>query len=725
MAALERRSLPFLLPSATLTAFVLVIVAVLSFTVIMEPNYYGLITRDMSGVADPVNDCQRAAMARAGGTDAAVRLWTEGGRVPGMAACATTDRSVSFLTVCGLLCVATALHYWFRSTRRSRRRGVRPIGPDRLPELHDELRRLADTAVPGTRVRFLIDLLDPSASGVAFGRARNRHVLFGRGLITLLDRDHDAFEALVLHELAHLRNRDVDLTMITLGFLRAYTVLVFIPVAVGRLACLALGFHPLIYGASAAQMVGLSVLLVVARGQVLRIREYQADARVMQWQGQTEPLRRLLVRRAEAEAGIPVADSADTTRSAVRRRRWASVRRLTLLHPTAESRAAALDAPAPLMIPGFGYSLVLGACLTLLWDPSTSPAAVLSVGKVWHWWRPEPFTVLLMAVLALAALRAAIYHTARPSRPAPPSMLQLRSGLSLGLLAGSVVAPSLIDEQLIVPSSMGVEVGNGLLQAGLAWLLVIWSEYVARAWAETVATARRPWLVALIPCAAVGAVVLIAARPVFQLHLEFIFSEHASDLSQLPGPLLVLVWAEATSSFLYFTHIWWVLGASALLLGVPALGQFFGRRAAGPVSAIPLGSVPGGHALHRKLAAAGVAILTFFVMAYAVNWYYEVMFSTSPLPLGLLVAAATAAAGAATAVLAPRQRVMFPVAISAAYSAVLIYFLGTSSLAVPGWWAAQPGTWALYGVQGTLAASFVISAISHIARALRRPTNDR
>ncbi|MFI0778905.1 M48 family metalloprotease [Streptomyces sp. NPDC021212] len=711
MAALERRSLPFLLPSATLTAFVLLIVAVLAFTVTLHPDYYNLIAGNAG--TGSLHDCQGAAVARAGGIDAAARQWVAGGRVPGFAACGTSDHwTASYLIGCGLLCTATALHYWFRSGRRARRGGVRSIGPDLLPELHGELLRLADRTVPGTHVRFLLDLLDPAASGVAFGRARRRHVLLGRGVITLRERDPDAFEALVLHELAHLRNRDVDLTLITLGFLRAYAVLVFLPVALGRLLALALDYRPLLYGASAAQLAGLAALLVVARGQVLRIREYQADARVVRWQGRSEPLRRLLT-VAHAEAGARAAHRAGVPRPAVRRRTGTWLRRVTGLHPTAASRAAALDAPAPLMSPGFGFALVLGACLTLVWDPSASPTAHFSVGEVWDWWRPEPFTILLMTILALATLRATIYHCACLGRPAPPPLLRLRFGLPLGLLTGIAVAPNLTAQQTMMPSSLGVEVGYGLLQAGLAWLLVMWSEYLAQAWAEAVATARRPWLTALVPCAAVGAVVLLALPPVYELHGQLTFSLHSGQvMSGLPGPLRVLFWSEAVLSTQYFIHTGWVLGASALLLGVPALGRYLGRRAPGPVTAVAPGPLPGPHPLRRRLTAAGVGCLTFFATSYAIVCYFDVMFGLLPQPVGLVVAGATAAAGAVAAVLARRHRVLLPMAVSATTAVGLVYAVDSSSLA-------RPGLWAAYGIQGALAASLVLSAVPHIAQALR------
>ncbi|MFK0258318.1 M48 family metalloprotease [Streptomyces sp. NPDC090445] len=61
------------------------------------------------------------------------------------------------------------------------------------------------------RTNLLVGLLDGSVNGLTFGRAGKRYVMLSRGLITLHRTDPEALRAIVLHELAHLRNRDVDI----------------------------------------------------------------------------------------------------------------------------------------------------------------------------------------------------------------------------------------------------------------------------------------------------------------------------------------------------------------------------------------------------------------------------------------------------------------------------------------------------------------------------------
>ncbi len=64
--------------------------------------------------------------------------------------------------------------------------------------------------------------LDPSPTGLSFGRPGSTSVALMGGLVTRQFADPPAFRAVVRHELAHLRNRDVDLTYATLSLWYAF-----------------------------------------------------------------------------------------------------------------------------------------------------------------------------------------------------------------------------------------------------------------------------------------------------------------------------------------------------------------------------------------------------------------------------------------------------------------------------------------------------------------------
>ncbi|GHJ34788.1 M48 family metallopeptidase [Streptomyces sp. TS71-3] len=696
------------LPSATLIAFILLIVAVLACTVLLTPNYFTALTGGLSShLGDPVDSCVRRAIARIGGPEATMRLWGEGGHLPGVAECNRRNPSgpitQSFLTTTGLLATATALHYWFRSTSRARRRGVRPVTAEALPDLHTELGALAERAVPRVRVRFLIDLLDPAANGVAFGRAGRRYVLLGRGVLPLLDRDREAFEALVLHELAHLRNHDVDLTMITLGFLRVWSVLAFAPVALGRLIAVVIGLYPRVYGESFAQMLGLALLLVVARAQVLRTREYGADARVVEWQGRSAPLGRLLA--AVDDTGRTRRTPAARGRAAGPLRRLAL--RLSITHPSGADRRAALADPRPLVTPAFGFALVLGACLVLVWQPSSSPVAHWAYGTIWGIWRPEPFTVLLVIVLGLAVLRATLYRgTSR--------LPALRWGLGLGAVVGYLLSPTLIADSLGMPASPGTVAGTALLLSGLLVLLVLWCEYLIAAWTPVIAAARHPLWIALLPGAGVAAAVLAAARPVFDMQPSFVLSQYDGSLmSHLPGLPHVFAVAEMIALDDYFSHIPWLLGTAALLYGLPALGHWCARRrAAAPAPRVPARKA--GFPLRWLVAVSTYAALWWLVYQFtAALWGL----SLDPLSDAVLLACIPAATGAAAAVTARhpvRRATLVAVPVALVLGALLhSSFAGLRPIVERSFFA--------FAVEGAFVAALAVSAVAALPRIIGNP----
>ncbi len=721
IAPVADRSLPLLLPSATLTAFLLLIVAVLAFTVVEHPGVYGLLTGHSGGRIGPGNACMRRAIAAAGGTDAAVRLWTTGQHVPGAAGCAGDnargDQSAGYLLAVLVVLLATGLQYWFASTRRARRDGVLPVTAGRFPELYGELTRLAGQAVPATRVRFLIDLLDPSAGGVAFGRVNRRHVLLGRGVIALMRDDPPAMRALVLHELAHLRNRDVDLTIITLAFVRAFVPLVLLPGVLAALLPLVLGVQWRLELAVLAQSAGVAVLLMLARGAVLRNREYQADARAAQVQTTAGPLRRILAANT-AHAAEP------GTRTGLRRQ----LRALGYVHPTPASRITALTDPAPLLYPAFGFAFVLGACLVLTWDPSDSPTGQLSAGWVFELWRPEPFTVVLAALLVLSALRAALY--ARATRR-PVRLTSLRWGLALGVVAGTYLAPSAIVTPMLLPGvPAGVPVTSALILGGMAWLLVMWLELLAASWVGSVLPGRRRWLAA-IPIAAVTAVVLGCARPLLHAELDYLFAVHdaSSPLRALPRPLLVLTEANTVAVNAYLSHAGW-LACGMALLAVPLIaGRLLDRRIAalppGPWPAVAApGSRPTAPMVARRTSwvAVGAAGAAFAAVLASIDWYVPLT-SGAPAALlgpGPLLAASCAAVSAAVASAVRWHPVLLGVTASTVFGVGQAWLVSIDILGFGG------ALYCLgYGLETALAAALLVRALAYRpARCTRRRHHD-
>jgi Zn-dependent protease with chaperone function len=73
--------------------------------------------------------------------------------------------------------------------------------------------------------------LELVSGATAFGRLGRYYVSLTGGLVATFYTDRPAFRAVVLHELAHLRNADVNMTCFTVALWRAFVVVAILPAA--------------------------------------------------------------------------------------------------------------------------------------------------------------------------------------------------------------------------------------------------------------------------------------------------------------------------------------------------------------------------------------------------------------------------------------------------------------------------------------------------------------
>src|SRR6185369_12638602 len=85
------------------------------------------------------------------------------------------------------------------------------------PDILDYLLNLCKEVGLSKSPRFLLRALNPFPSGLAFGHLGRYDVVLNGGLITLFYRDRERFRVILLHELAHIRNKDIDKTYFSLG----------------------------------------------------------------------------------------------------------------------------------------------------------------------------------------------------------------------------------------------------------------------------------------------------------------------------------------------------------------------------------------------------------------------------------------------------------------------------------------------------------------------------
>lgn len=205
-----------------------------------------------------------------------------------------------------LVFVVATLLYWAQPWYISRRHRLIKVDPQREKELVEALSAL--WGAPRWR-RSPVYWRDPRASrdGRAFG---GRNIHFGKRLLTegmVPEKDtaeRKVFDAVLAHEIAHVRERDVAKTYLSIWIWYVFVVVVVAPTLV-------LAFHPNVLATpftwsagylAPSQWLGtvvalavLTALVYLTRRAVLRTRELHADARAAATPGvETDTLIRLV-----------------------------------------------------------------------------------------------------------------------------------------------------------------------------------------------------------------------------------------------------------------------------------------------------------------------------------------------------------------------------------------------------------------------------------------------
>ncbi len=128
--------------------------------------------------------------------------------------------------------------------------------------------------------QFLLRALNSSTSGLAFGHLGKHYVVLNGGLVTLFYQDRKRFEAIMLHELAHLTNQDVDRTYFSLAVGLSFLLVTLIPLAVsnilGLISNFAVNFSYVLWQTFSVTLYLPIIYMTLA--SILRSREIYADA---------------------------------------------------------------------------------------------------------------------------------------------------------------------------------------------------------------------------------------------------------------------------------------------------------------------------------------------------------------------------------------------------------------------------------------------------------------
>ncbi|WP_203909180.1 M48 family metalloprotease [Rhizocola hellebori] len=353
--------------------------------------------------------------------------------------------------------------WWIR--RRSR---LVPIDGPRFSALTAALRDLSAEAGLRTAPEFLLDPAAGSPGGLAFGHLRRHFVRLNAGLIPLRMTQPAVFRAVVLHELAHLRNRDVDMAYATMALWRAFFAVAMVPILIVTLYPAPGRNYLQSLLDPGLRLAALAVVVYLARNAVLRSRELYADARAAK-AGAGEGLRAALARMKPAIG-------------------W---RRRLGVHPDPQARLGILREPLLLLRPrpaelvetGITTMIAVGALNFFAWTGLGTLASHVTASLA---------ALLIAAMLTAVAWRAEI-SSARAA--VMPAALALGGGLLIGdqltisnsTSSWGVFGSAPAANQLPLPGSVAIgafSLTSALVAAVVLVLAIAWQAAISSAGAQ-------------------------------------------------------------------------------------------------------------------------------------------------------------------------------------------------------------------------------------------------
>lgn len=374
-----------------------------------------------------------------------------------------------------LLLVVAGLIYWFFPDWKIWRAELVPLSAEDAPEVVAYVEELCREAGLSDFPTLVWNPLNPASSGLAFGRFGRYYVSLTGGLVSLFYTDRPAFRAVMLHELAHLRNGDVDKTYFTVAVWWAFVVCVLAPFVVTEPAALLQIDQPwLTLFRHSWRLLVLTALVYLTRNAVLQARETYADVRASVWDGPTGALRRVL-------ASLPVPEGG----------RW---RALLRMHPNPDVRCQTLDDTMPMFRLSFWDAFGTGVVATVAFRNvqyllPASQGFLISLGAALI------FAPLAVGVAGIGVWRGTFAALARGKPPRGSGRL----GLALGL--GAVLGQAASFSAYAVAKREQALRGMDLLVSYAWWggLLVVslflffrWVASGASTWLEVAMAGRSP-----------------------------------------------------------------------------------------------------------------------------------------------------------------------------------------------------------------------------------------
>jgi Zn-dependent protease with chaperone function len=311
-------------------------------------------------------------------------------------------------------------------------------------------------------VTWLFQPLNVRLSAFAYGRPGRRFVAVSGGAAVAAVRKPAAFDAVIFHELAHIKNRDIDQTYLALAIWRAFVVAALLPMAILLIFTRELGEPQRVIWRAAV----MALIVYLLRNAILRSREFDADARVLEFDPETD--------LGSVLAALP-------TRAGRR------LLHLGWTHPSGQERAAALREPAPLYRFGFWDGLAIGLIAAL--GASAAEEIVTLLTTTFGVTLAAP--AIIFGAFAGPAIAVAVWRAQRVAEyPGQVKGWAAGLGLGLGLALGPVVALSAALSQALAPDDLDLA-AFGVLAVWIVLAVLIftafpvWVGHWANAWQGT------------------------------------------------------------------------------------------------------------------------------------------------------------------------------------------------------------------------------------------------
>ena len=491
----EQRLNPFAFPSETDFRFALLIVLLVS---VCLANFYTFFlttpTDFQRNYFDTLTDCFRRfpptfasdldlSSGLGGLSD---RLGEEIARNEPAQACTTPVVNQLFLRIfaaTAAVFVVAGLIFWLAPRWTIRRYHLSSLTADDAPEVVACLEGMCAEMQLRRRPVFLWNPLNAARSAFTFGNLSDQYVAMSMGLVTQFYADPEAFRAVVLHELSHLKNADLAKTQFATASWLAFLLCAALPGLFFSLFIDArsLGFGPLGWS-RVWQVLLITGLILFVRNSILRVREYYADVRASTYLTDPQALEQVL-------AQVPTSATPQKT---------AALRRMFATHPPAADRAAILNDTRPLFFATFEVAAITGVALGMI--NATTDTWATNLGQLYF--GQITALSLFLAVLLNGTVGLSVWRSTTAGRLQPPARQQL-GRIALGVGVGLFIGGQLFDMagtlDFLSTADLAHIIGLqfflllwALLGAAVTYITGLWLITCATAWSEVAAARQSP-----------------------------------------------------------------------------------------------------------------------------------------------------------------------------------------------------------------------------------------